>query len=78
MSKILSIAPTWEETEEKIRKQGYVYIKTSKNNGDYWVHKEDVINPFSYMKVSLYPEIVISQKNYGITFALTKEELEGK
>lgn len=76
MSKILSITPTWEETLEKIRKQGYVYIKTLKRNGDYWIHKEDVTNHLLYMKVFLYPEIVLSQKNYGSTFALTREELE--
>lgn len=76
MGKILSIAPTWEETLEKIRKQGYVYIKTQKENGDYWIHKEDITNNLLYMKVFLYPEIVLSQKYYGITFALTREELE--
>ena len=76
MGKILSIAPSWEETLEKIRKQGYVYIKTPKLNGDYWIHKEDVTNNLLYTRVILYPEIILSQKYYGITFALTREELE--
>ena len=78
MGKILSIAPTWQETLEKIRKQGYVYIKIQKENGDYWIRKQDVLNHLLNMEVFLYPDIVLSQKYYGITFALTKEELENE
>lgn len=76
MSKILSITPTWQETLEKIRKQGYVYIKTQKENGDYWIHKESVTSHLGYMTVFLYPEFVLSQRYYGIIFALTREELD--
>ena len=54
-----------------------MYIKTPKQNGDYWVHKEDVTNHLN-MAVCFYPEIILSQKYYGITFALTKEELENE
>ena len=77
MSKILSIAPTWEETLEKIREQGYVYVKTpTKINGEYWIHKEEVSSSRPSLCVIWYPEIILAQKYYGITFALTKEELE--
>lgn len=76
-TKILSIAPTWEEVLEKIRKQGYVYIKTpTKISGEYWIHKEEVSSNRFNLKVIFYPEIILDQKYYGITFALTKEELK--
>lgn len=75
MSKILSMTPTWEETVEKIYNQGYVYIKTpTKIPGEYWIHKEEVSS--NYLRVIFYPEIILDQKYYGVTFALTKEELE--
>ena len=74
MGKILSIVPTWDETLEKAKSQGYVYIKTPKQNGGYWVHPESINHLTN--KVFLYPEIILSQKNYGITWALSKEELE--
>ena len=57
-------------------KQGYVYIKTPKGNGDYWIHKECVDSNCLYTRVIFYPEIILTQKYYGVTFALTREELE--
>ena len=69
MSKILSMAPTWCETYQKIEKQGYVWIKTE--NG--FITKDDVPKYFSTR--TLLFGITLSQKDYGKTLALTKEEL---
>lgn len=70
MGKILSIAPTWTETMQKIEKQGYVWIKTE--NG--FITKDDIPNYFSLRTV--WYRISLTQKDYGKTFALTKEELQ--
>ena len=69
-SKILSISPSWWETYQKIKNQGYVWIKT--NSG--FITKDDIPNNFSLR--TLWYHINITQKDYGKTFALTKEELE--
>lgn len=70
MGKILSMAPTWSETMQKIEKQGYVWIKTE--NG--FITKDDIPNYFSLRTV--WYRISLTQKDYGKTFALTKEELQ--
>lgn len=70
MGNWLSIAPSWMETCNKIREQGYVWIRTDNN----YIHKESLSNKV-YLTVFLYPEIIIRQSDYGKTFALTKEEL---
>ena len=70
MSKILSIAPTWEETYKKIEEQGYVWIKTESG----FITKDDLPKYIS-MRTFWY-NIALVQKDYGKTFALTKEELE--
>lgn len=44
MSKILSTAPTWEETYQKILSQGYAWIKAE--NG--FITKDDVPNYYSF------------------------------
>lgn len=74
MSRYLSMAPTWFETTEKIRKQGYVYIKTKKANDEYYIHKEPVSHSI-WLSVLCYPEVIVRQRDYGKTFALTREEL---
>ena len=70
MSKILSMTPTWEETYQKIKEQGYVWIKTE--NG--FITKDDVPNTFGLH--TIWYRILLVQKDYGKTFALTREELE--
>ena len=70
MSKILSMAPTWEETYQKIEEQGYVWIKTE--NG--FITKDNVPNCYGFR--TMWYRISLVQKDYGKTFALTKEELE--
>ena len=70
MSKILSIAPTWEETYKKIEDQGYVWIKTESG----FITKDDVPNTFGLY--TIWYRILLVQKDYGKSFALTKEELE--
>lgn len=69
MGKILSMTPTWLETYEKIRKQGYVWIKTESG----FITKDDIPNNFSLR--TLWFGISLTQKDYGKTFSLTKEEL---
>ena len=70
MSKILSIVSSWSETYEKILNQGYVWIKTE--NG--FITKDDV--PSAFGLHTIWYRILLVQKDYGKTFALTKEELE--
>ena len=70
MSKILSMTPTWSETMQKIEKQGYVWIKTESG----FITKDDIPNYFSLRTV--WYKIALVQKDYGKTFALTKEELQ--
>lgn len=70
MGKILSIAPTWWETLQKIYNQGYVWIKTESG----FITKDEVGNQLKLH--TLWYHIDITQKDYGKKFALTKEELE--
>lgn len=70
MGNILSMAPTWSETMQKIEKQGYVWIKTESG----FITKDDIPNNFSLRTV--WYRISLTQKDYGKTFALTKEELQ--
>ena len=70
MGKILSIALSWSETHEKILNQGYVWIKTE--NG--FITKDDVQSTFGLY--TIWYRILLVQKDYGKTFALTKEELK--
>lgn len=67
--RILSIAPGKEELWDKAEKQGYVWIKTE--NG--FITKDD-INSYNRLSTVWY-NILISQKDYGKTWAFTKEEL---
>lgn len=68
--RILSISPGKEELWDKAEKQGYVWIKTE--NG--FITKDD-INSYNRLSTVWY-NIWISQKDYGKTWAFTKEELE--
>ena len=69
MGKILSMAPSWQDTYQKIKAQGYVWIKTE----DGFITKDD-LPPYFSAQTFLY-NIALTQKDYGKTFALTKEEL---
>ena len=68
MGKSRSMAPTWWETYQKIEKQGYVWIKTESG----FITKDDIPNNFTLRTV--WYNISLTQKDYGKTFALTKEE----
>ena len=68
--RILSIAPGQEELWNKARKQGYVWIKTK--NG--FITKDN-INSY-YELATVWYHIWLSQKDYGKTWAFTKEELK--
>lgn len=70
MSKVLSMAPSWEETYRKIEKQGYVWIKTEGG----FITKDDI--PDYFFLRTVWYKISLTQKDYGRTFALTKEELQ--
>lgn len=67
--RILSMTPGQEELWEMAGKQGYVWIKTK--NG--FVTKDE-LDSYSRIKTEIY-EVWLSQKDYGKTWALTKEEL---
>ena len=70
MSKIILMSRAWRQIYKKIKKQGYVWVKL----------KDDTIIPdevFRYFRRrTAYFKIVLKRKDYGKTFALTKEELE--
>lgn len=67
--RILSISPGQEELWGMAGKQGYVWIKTE--NG--FVTKDE-LDSYSRIKTEIY-EVWLSQKDYGKTWALRKEEL---
>ena len=68
--RILSIAPGQEELWNKAQKQGYVWIKTEND----FVTKDD-LNTYNELSTVWY-NVWLSQKDYGKTWAFTKEELE--
>ena len=70
MSKIILMSRAWRQIYKKIKSQGYVWVKL----------KDDTIIPdevFKYFRRrTAYFKIALKRKDYGKTFALTKEELE--
>ena len=70
MRKIILTARAWCQIYRMIKKQGYVWVKL----------KDDTIIPdevFKYFRCrTAYFKIALKRKDYGKTFALTKEELE--
>ena len=60
----------WCEKYQKIKEQGYVWIKT----GDGEIVKDNL--PKFVSTRTLWYDIALTEKDYGKTFALTKEELE--
>lgn len=68
--RILSIAPGQEELWNKAEQQGYVWIKTE----DGFITKDNLDN---YMQIRTFLfKINLSQKDYGKTWAFTKEEIK--
>ena len=70
MSKIILTMRAWRQLYKRIKKQGYVWIKTESG----FITKDDLPKYIS-MRTFWY-NIALTQKDYGKTFALTKEELE--
>lgn len=70
MSNIVLTPDAWRQIYKIIKKQGYVWVKL----------KDDTIIPdevFKYFRRrTAYFKIALKRKDYGKTFALTKEELE--
>lgn len=67
--RILSIAPGKEELWGMAEEQGYVWIKTESG-----FVTTDELGDYIRIKTRIY-DIWMSQKDYGKTWALTKEEL---
>lgn len=70
--RILSMAPGQEELWDKAEQQGYVWIKTE----DGFITKDD-LSPYIRISTFLF-NINLSQKDYGKTWAFTKEELKNE
>lgn len=70
MSNIVLTLDAWRQIYKQIKKQEYVWVKL----------KDDTIIPdevFKYFRRrTAYFKIALKRKDYGKTFALTKEELE--
>lgn len=70
MSNIVLTPDAWRQIYKIIKRQGYVWVKL----------KDDCIIPdevFRYFRRrTAYFKIALKRKDYGKTFALTKEELE--
>ena len=67
---IISIQDSDKELWEKVRKQGYIWVKTESG----FITKDEMSNYASF--TSVWYKVFPSQKTYGIKWALTKEELE--
>lgn len=67
----LSIAPTLEEILEKAKKQG-VYVKIE----NCLITKDEVMSRCDYL--TLWHQVYLHQKDYGKTWAFTREELENE
>lgn len=67
--RIISINPSQEELWDRAEKQGYVWIRT-----EHGFITTDELDPYGRIETSLY-KVLLSQKDYGRTWAFTKEEL---
>lgn len=68
--RIISIQDSDEELWDKAQKQGYIWIKTESG----FITKDELSG--SQSLTSVWYGVFPSQKTYGKTWALTKEELE--
>ena len=70
MRKIILTARAWRQIYRMIKKQGYVLVKLKYGS----ITKDELFKYFIHRTV--YFNIALKRKDYGKTFALTKEELE--
>lgn len=70
MSKIILTMRAWRQIYRMIKKQGYVWIKLK----DGCIIKDEVFKYFIRRTVCF--NVALKRKDYGKTFALTKEELK--
>ena len=70
MSKIILMPRAWRQIYKRIKKQGYVWVKLKDN----CIITDEVFKHFR--RKTVFFSISLKRKDYGKTFALTKEELE--
>ena len=70
MRKIILTARAWRQIYRMIKKQGYVWVKLKYGS----ITKDELFKYFIHHTV--YFNVSLKRKDYGKTFALTKEELE--
>ena len=70
MSKIILTIRAWRQIYKRIKRQGYVWIKLKDN----CIITDEVFKHFR--RKTVFFDISLKRKDYGKTFALTKEELE--
>lgn len=70
MSKIILTMRAWRQIYRMIKKQGYVWVKLK----DGAIIKDEVVKHFR--RSTVYFNVALKRKDYGKTFALTKEELK--
>ena len=70
MNKVILMSSAWRQIHKRIKKQGYVWIKLR----DGAIIKDEVFKHFG--RKTVFFSIALKRKDYGKTFALTKEELE--
>ena len=70
MRKIILTARAWCQIYRMIKKQGYVWVKLKYGS----ITKDELFKYF--IRRTVYFNVLLKRKDYGKTFALTKEELE--
>lgn len=70
MRKIVLMSSAWRQIHKRIKKQGYVWVKLKYGA----IIKDEVFKYFR--RRTVYFNVSLKRKDYGKTFALTKEELE--
>ena len=70
MSKIILMPRAWRQIYKRIKKQGYVWVKLKYGS----ITKDELFKYF--IRRTVYFNVALKRKDYGKTFALTKEELE--
>lgn len=70
MSKIILMSSAWRQIHKRIKKQGYVWVKLKYGS----ITKDELFKYF--IRRTVYFNVALKRKDYGKTFALTKEELE--
>ena len=70
MRKIILTARAWRQIYRMIKKQGYVWVKLKYGS----ITKDELFKYF--IRRTVYFKVSLKRKDYGKTFALTKEELE--